>query len=169
MRWLGLLFIFLSCSGVGFWYSNQYEKRMVQMQEGIFTLQRLKREMQTAASLMEAAKTLEKHSGQPYQMFFQELKVQLVRQQGMSLGQIWQLCTDKMKDSALSERELQSWMELGKQLDSMDLQVQRTYMEQMIEQWKEEKETLKEEWGRKRHLYQSLGVLGGITICILLI
>lgn len=168
MRWMGLLFILLSCSGTGFWYANQYEKRMIQIQDGILVLQRWKREMQTASSLEESAEILKNHSGQPYQNFFQKLQTEIAKQQGDRLEKIWRTCTDTMRGSALSARELQSWMELGKQLDSMDLQVQQTYLEQMIEQWKADKENLKMEWGKKRHLYQSLGVLGGITICILL-
>lgn len=169
MKFLGMLLIFVGCTITGFWYANRCESRIHQLQTGIFLLKRLQREVVYASSLLEASKELEAHCESPYREFFQGLQREISLDEGKSLEQIWSESGKVLKHSALQEKEIQSWILLGSQFNSLDRQTQHNSLERLIEQWQDTLKDGKNEWAKKKHLYPSLGVIGGAMLCILLL
>ncbi|MGN0297631.1 MAG: stage III sporulation protein AB [Lachnospiraceae bacterium] len=168
MKSVGLMCIFVSCSLAGFWYAGICEKRLRLLQEGIYVLKRFQHEIDGAASMAEAAKILERTAKTPYRSFFYQLYTTIEEAKGGSLEEIWKMSSEELRHSSLREEDVESWIRLGNQMDSMDRQTQILSLERLRKEWMDICDEWKIEWRKKQNLYQALGMIGGGILCILL-
>lgn len=74
-----------------------------------------------------------------------------------------------MKNSALTEKDFEEFVQLGEYLGYLDTDMQKNTSQWYLQQLKTEIDTLAGEIPVKKKLYQSLGILSGVFLAILLL
>ena len=69
----------------------------------------------------------------------------------------------------MTKKDFEEFVQLGEYLGYLDMDVQKNTLEWYLQQLKTEIDALTEEMPVKKKLYQSLGVLSGIFLAILLL
>lgn len=165
LKVIGSIFIITACSGIGFSKSHEMKHHLDDLEElkKIFYL--LKSELQyTRAPFAEVFEKIAMKTKEPYEKWLLNLREQLSKKSGNSFWEIWcTSITEDLQKSRLKEEDLEELKQVGKNLEyieSIDL-----YIEQMEYKMKNVRETYKS----KRKLCQSLGIMGGIFLVILLL
>ena len=165
LKIIGSIFILTATTGIGFSKSNEMQCHLNELEElkKIFYL--LKSELQyTRAPFAEVFEKIGQKTREPFQSWLLELRIKLNEKQS---GRFWDMWCDsiekKLKDCRLKEDELDELKNVGKNMEyieSLDL-----YIEQMEYRIKNTRESYR----TKRKLCQSLGIMGGIFLVILLL
>ena len=159
-----MLILVASC-GIGYTKSNDMKHHLEELEElkKLFCL--LKGELQyTRAPFSEVFEKIGQKTREPYQTWMLHLCNRLQKKSGGMFWEIW--CTSIAEDlqgSRLRADEVEELKQVGKNLEyieSLDL-----YIEQMEYKIKNTREAYRS----KRKLCQSLGIMGGIFLVILLL
>lgn len=162
---IGSVLIFVACCGIGYTKSHEMKQHLEELKElkKLFCL--LKSELQyTRAPFSEVFEKIGQKTREPYQTWMLHLCNRLHEKSGGMFWEIW--CTSIAEDlqgSRLQADEVEELKQVGKNLEyieSLDL-----YIEQMEYKIK----NVREAYRSKRKLCQSLGIMGGIFLVILLL
>ena len=157
--------IIAASSGIGFAKSNDLQSHLDQLEEIQKLFYLLRSELQyIRAPFAEMFEKIGKKTKDPYGTWLLNLSERLQRKGTGSFWDIWCLSiTDNLKVSQLKEDELEELKNVGKNLEyieSLDL---------FIEQMEYRIKNTKEAYRSKRKLCQSMGIMGGIFLVILLL
>lgn len=162
---IGSMLILVASCGIGYTKSNDMKHHLEELEElkKLFCL--LKGELQyTRAPFSEVFEKIGQKTREPYQTWMLHLCNRLQKKSGGMFWEIW--CTSIAEDlqgSRLRADEVEELKQVGKNLEyieSLDL-----YIEQMEYKIKNTREAYRS----KRKLCQSLGIMGGIFLVILLL
>ena len=165
MKLIGSIFILASCTGLGFSKSSEMQAHLNELEElkKIFYL--LKSELQyTRAPFAEVFQKIGQKTREPFQSWLLDLCDRLDKKRSGMFWDIW--CSsieEHLKCCRLKEDEIDELKNAGKNLEyieSLDL-----FIEQMEYRIKHTRESYR----TKRKLCQSLGIMGGIFLVILLL
>ena len=165
MKLIGSIFILASCTGFGFSKSSELQAHLNELEElkKIFYL--LKSELQyTRAPFAEVFEKIGQKTKEPFQSWLLDLCARLKEKRSGMFWDMW-CCSieDNLKGSRLKEDELKELKNIGKNLEyieSLDL---------FIEQMEFRIKNTRENYRTKQKLCQSLGIMGGIFLVILLL
>ena len=101
--------------------------------------------------LKETAKMAQKYQGERFSFIFRENAEKY------------------LKNSALTEKDFEEFVQLGEYLGYLDTDMQKNTSQWYLQQLKTEIDTLAGEIPVKKKLYQSLGILSGVFLAILLL
>lgn len=165
LKIIGCVFILASCTGIGFSKSNEMQSHLNELEELKKVFYLLKSELQyTRAPFAEVFEKIGQKTRMPFQTWLFDLCTRLnEKRDGMFWGMWCDSIEEKLKNCRLKEDELNELKNVGKNLEyieSLDL-----YIEQMEYQIKNTRESYR----TKRKLCQSLGIVGGIFLVILLL
>lgn len=165
LKLIGSIFILASCAGLGFSKSSEMQAHLGELEElkKIFYL--LKSELQyTRAPFAEVFQKIGQKTREPFQTWLLDLCNRLNEKRA---GMFWNMWCDSieenLKGSKLKEEDLKELKNIGKNLEyieSLDL---------FIEQMEYGIKNTRESYRTKRKLCQSLGIMGGIFLVILLL
>lgn len=165
MKLIGSILILASCTGIGFSKSNDMQAHLNELEElkKIFYL--LKSELQyTRAPFAEVFEKIGQKTREPFQTWLLDLCNRLKEKRSGMFWDMWCNSIDEnLKGSRLKEDELKELKNIGKNLEyieSLDL---------FIEQMEYGIKNTRESYRTKRKLCQSLGIMGGIFLVILLL
>lgn len=161
----GSILIFAACCGIGYTKSHEMQHHLEELEElkKLFCL--LKSELQyTRAPFSEVFEKLGQKTREPYQTWLWNLCNRINEKNGGMFWEIW--CTsidEELLKSRLKEDELEELKQVGKNLEYIESL--NLYIEQMEYRIK----NTRENYRSKRKLCQSLGIMGGIFLVILLL
>ena len=165
LKLLGSMLILLSCAGIGLGQSRELGFHLKQLEEvkKLFCL--LRSELQyTRAPFAEIFEKISRKSNAPYSDWLGGLCNRLKQKENGSFWDMWsESIEEDLKNSGLKEEEIVELQGLGKNLEyteALDL-----YLEQLEYHIKNTRETYRS----KRKLCQSMGIMGGIFLVILLL
>lgn len=152
-------------SGIGFTKSNDLQSHLNEMEEMKKLFYLLRSELQyTRAPFAETFYKISSKTKSPYKEWFSKLSQRLSAKTRGSFWEIWSLSIEEdLQGSNLKEDELEELKNVGKNLE---------YMESLnlyIEQLEYKITNTREAYRSKRKLCQSMGVMGGIFLVILLL
>lgn len=171
IKLIGALLVITSCTALGFYFSKELKTRISDLTELKKLLVLFRGDIQyTNTPLPEAIQTLSKRHNGTYKKFLENMSKRLLELNGESFADIWKdgVKNDLLHTSLIKE-DYKLLNQLGESIGYLDKDMQintlNLYLEQIEDTIKELSTSVKE----KSHLYNSLGVMGGIFITIILL
>lgn len=165
LKIIGSIFILAACTGIGFSKSNEMQCHLNELEELKKLFYLLKSELQyTRAPFAEVFEKIGYKTCEPYQTWLHDLCKKLNEKSGSMFWKMWcQSIEENLNDCRLKEDELDELKNVGKNLEYIESL--NLYIEQMEYKIKNTRESYRS----KRKLCQSLGIMGGIFLVILLL
>ncbi|MBQ7774308.1 MAG: stage III sporulation protein AB [Lachnospiraceae bacterium] len=166
---IGLCMILLGCSGLGLWYSMQFQGQLKNLREMCHILELFLGEIRFGRStLVECCLQLTKRVEEPYRGSFMRIYEAACRNQGEPFGELCNAClTEGLKklvvDKADKDKFISCFSNCGFAEGSMQLRT----IEQSKEQLEERLHALSRENTSKCRLALSLGTMSGLLLVIL--
>ena len=167
----GCICIILACSGYGFSKGKEYKKHVDELGE----LRRIAMMFATETSysklpIAELAVRISKKVIEPYKSWLIGLSNSLQKEKQHTLMQVWQEeTTYLLAKLSLSEEEEEELKHLGRQIGNYNIQMQETAFRWYASCLEERRDRLLKEVSEKQRLCNSLGLLAGIFLVIILI
>lgn len=162
---IGCILIILGTTGAGFSKSRELQNHLMELEElnKIFYL--LKSEMEyTRAPLAEIFTKISQKTGEPFQNWLRKLSEKLYEKQGGRLWEIWSNSIEEdLRGSRLKEEEIRDLIQVGRNLEYIE------NLKLYVEQLEYRIAHTRESYRTKRKLCQSLGIMSGIFLVILLL
>lgn len=162
---IGSILIILATTGMGFSKSNEMKQHLKELEELKKVFYLIRSELQyTRAPFAELFLKVSQKTSAPFRNWLADVSTKLCEKQSGMLWDIW--CTSietHFKDSRLKDEELEALKQVGRNpeyIESLDL---------YIAQLEYEMEHTRECYRTKRKLCQSLGIMSGIFLVILLL
>ena len=157
--------IIASCTGIGLNKGREMQEHLKALEEVKRIMYLIRSELQyTHAPFAEVFEKMERKTTPPFQVWLQQLARRLNKKEISSFEEMWcASISEDLKGSRLGDEELEELKRIGKNLEyteSMNL-----YIEQLEYKIKQTRETYR----TKRKLCQSMGIMGGIFLVILLL
>lgn len=159
----------LSGAGIGFSRSRE----LVQQEKNLELFYRmvllLKGEIRYGnASLHDAFTGAAAKLPGAYRAFLEAAAAEIAKKQTGSLEDIFSLCAEHyLKNTGLKKEELERMNTLGRYLGYLDLEMQLKQLELLCEELEQERIRLRASLPEKKKLYNSLGILLGILLAVL--
>ncbi|MDD7391092.1 MAG: stage III sporulation protein AB [Lachnospiraceae bacterium] len=170
IRFAGICTIAAAILALGFWYSLNTRKRIRNLRLMQTVLHMLKGEIGfTGRILEEAFADISGRVQEPFRGFFAEVSGRLQNQKGDGLAQIWRESEDAFHGSGLKEEDLELFRRLGNELGFLDVDMQLRTLELLEVQVRENAERLEKNCEASCRMYQSLGILGALTVIVVMI
>lgn len=168
---LGIIFIITSTSGMGMLYSNKIKYRLKELKELKSMVLLLRGDIRYAKTpLPEAISALGKRSTGNFKSFFTEISKQLKELSGVRFADVWKgSMTSKLVNTNLQKGDKDHLTRLGEQLGYLDKNMQLNTLDLYIEQLDEDIEEIMATMKEKTYLYNSMGVMVGIFISIIML
>ena len=165
MKLIGSILILASCTGIGFSKSNDMQAHLNELEEMKKIFYLLKSELQyTRAPFAEVFEKIGQKTREPFQSWLLDLCTSLNEKRSGMFWDMW--CSsieENLKGSRLKEDELKELKNIGKNMEYMES------LDLFIEQMEYGIKNTRESYRTKRKLCQSLGIMGGIFLVILLL
>lgn len=165
LKFIGSIFIITATTCIGFTKSNEMRCHLYELEElkKLFCL--LRSELQyTHAPFAEVFSKITEKTSTPYREWLSNLSQRLKNKTRGSFWEIWCLSiAEDLYETNLKEDELEELKNVGKNMEyieSLDL---------FIEQLEYRIKNTREAYRSKRKLCQSMGIMGGIFLVILLL
>lgn len=166
----GILLILLSGTGLGYSKGREFVFREKNIRIFLQLVIFLKGEIRCGnTSLPDAFREISGRMTGIYRGFLEEFCEGLENSTGRSLGDVYRQCAlEKFRKIPLSEEERELIASLGMRLGYLDREMQLRQLELCEEETLYCLEKLRRELPEKKKIYQSLGVMGGILLAVLL-
>ena len=103
-----------------------------------------------------------------YRAFLEAAAEEIRGKKQESLEDVFDLCAERyLKDTGLKKEELERMNTLGRYLGYLDLEMQLKQLELLCEELEQERICLRASLPEKKKLYNSLGILLGILLAVL--
>ena len=164
MKTAGIILILFSGTGLGLCKSMELTARLKILEKLAQLLLLLKGATLEDAFLDAAAKM----PGE-YRLFLKETAGWLQQRPGITFDEIFRECAARLLPLyKLSEEERESFLSLGEKLGYLDREMQVAQLTLLEEELGYRIKTLKSAMPKQQKTYQSMGILGGILLAVLL-
>ena len=170
LKTAGMILILTAGAGLGFCRSYELSCREKSLEEILLMIRWLKGEICSRhASLHDAFWDVSVLMNGQYREFLRKTAEKTETSSGMRFSEIYRGCAvEILGELPLSEREWELFLSLGEKLGYLDLDMQKKHLEFLEEELGRSRDDLRAEMPAKKKVYQSLGVLGGILLAILI-
>lgn len=168
---IGSILIIFACTGYGFSKGREYKKHIDELEE----LRRIATMFETETSysrlpIAELSSRISKKVKEPYKAWLIRLSISLHRESQETLAYIWEReASVLLENLSLTQEEKNDLKTLGIQIGNYNIQMQENAFRWYARQIEERQIKLTKEVSEKQRLCNSLGVLTGIFLVILLI
>lgn len=170
LKMLGIFCILSGSTGFGLACARELEQRiaeLLQLQQMMLLLRGEIRYMHQP--LPEVFLHLSGNASAPFREFFLRTAQDLQRRNGQTAEEIWRRNLKKYFSGLHISRQEQKELEkLGSMLGYLDVEMQINVLDYYLEQLKISVKQAREASGKRRKLYQYMGVLGGAALVILI-
>lgn len=169
LRIVGSLFIIGSTMLGGFYFAHLDAFRISDLLEMKKALAILKQEvMFLHATLPEAFANISKHTNKPINTIFMRMEELMLERH--PLEYIWETAlSEKSQKTYFTKEDTEQFLSFGKTLGYLDKQMQLSSIELLKEYIDNTIEALNKTRYKNKKMFQSLGVLSGVLIVIILI
>lgn len=168
---IGCILIITSSAGMGLYFSGELKNRIMDLRDLKKLIFLLRGDIRYANTpLPEAVQALSvRHDGK-YKKFLSVIAEKLNELGGISFCSIWkEAVTKELENTSLSKKDLAGLGQLGETLGYLDKDMQINTLDLYISQIEEEIEELSHSVKEKSYLYNSLGIMGGIFITLIML
>ncbi len=171
LKIIGMVLIFTSATLAGRYYSQMGFRRITELGEMKKAITILKSEIQYAITpLPEAFFNISQRVDKPVSKILLEISESLTTKSGDSVYDIWKKCFLKYKDKTyFSAEDIEAFSSFSKTLGYLDKNMQINTIQITIDYITSKIENIKETDSKKSVMYQSIGVLSGLLVIIILI
>ena len=171
LKVVGCVLVIISCSGMGLYFSECLKTRIEELVELKKIIVLLRGNIRYANTpLSEALHSIAMRNQGDFSSFLQWVSSQMEEMSGNTMAEIWELGVKKyLKNTALSKMDCEELIQFGKSLGYLDKEMQLGTIDLYIASLETEIEESLKCSRQKIYLYNSLGVMGGIFITIILI
>lgn len=168
MKWIGLICVLLGCNGIGFSNAFSYDRQiavldqirqMMHYIEEMVGLQKL--------PLTEAIGRCALRMSDPYKAYLENIAGKMELFCGEDIALIWQKQSQDLQ-RLLGKKYYEGFMHCMDQTGFASASEQAKAIEHYVRQLDTTIKALKLERNEKCKLYQSMGIIGGLFICVLL-
>ena len=171
MKLIGCTLVIASTAGIGFYFSSEMRCRIEDLKELKKLVGLLKGDIRYANTpLPEAIGVLSgRHKGN-YSGFLKHVNRKLQELSGQTFSEIWKSAVEKeLQTTSLVKKDKLHLIHFGENLGYLDKDMQMNTFELYLSQLEEEIADLSKTAKEKAYLYNSLGVMAGIFITIIMI
>lgn len=171
MKIIGCILVIASSTGMGFFFSNEMKCRIDDLRELRKLIGLLRGDIRYANTpLPEAISSItRRHSGN-YDTFFGFISSKLRELSGHTFSEIWKEGVEKqLADTSLSKKDKLHMIQFGENLGYLDKDMQMNTIDQYISQLEDEIKELSKTVKEKAYLCNTLGIMAGIFIIIIMI
>ena len=171
LKIVGSVLTIASCATLGFYFSNELVTRLKQLNELKKYITILRGDIRYGATpLPEAIRGIASRNPGVFETFFHKVADRLFDREGGTLRDIWEESVEaELKETCMTKEDKDGLIRLGENLGYLDREMQINtidlYLSQLEEVIKEQTIVVKE----RTRLYNTLGVMGGIFITIVMI
>lgn len=170
MRLAGIGIIAAAVLALGFRYSLNARKRIRNLRLMQTVLHMLKGEIGfTGRILEEAFDDISHRAAEPFRSFFAGVSRKMQDRKGDALAELWQESEEAFQGSGLKEEDLELFRKLGSELGFLDVDMQLRTLELLEMQVKDSVERLERNCEASCRMYQSLGILGALTVIVVML
>ena len=170
IRLAGISLIAAAVLALGFRYSLNTKKRIRNLHLMQTVLHMLKGEIGFSGRILEEAfADVSCRVSEPFGSFFACISSRMQEQEGVSLVQIWRECEEAFSGSGLKEEDLELFRKLGNELGFLDVDMQLRTLELLEIQVGENVKRLEKDCEASCKMYQSLGILGALTVIVVML
>ena len=167
MRWIGFFLAASSCLGIGRWAAAQMGRRVRLLEASISLIEFFKAQlaftMAEPVSILQEAVSRKAMKDLPFVFSCLDLC-----RQGEIFPDAWQKSLQAERSGALSDEDRQILMDLGEILGSTSLQGQLDQLNLLQKRLQLQQDAAAERYQTSGKLYQSLGLMGGLALVIIL-
>ncbi|SHO52579.1 stage III sporulation protein AB [Anaerocolumna xylanovorans] len=171
IKMLGCVLILISSAGMGMYFSGELKGRIRDLKELRRIVTLLRGDIRYANSpLPEAVQALSvRHDGK-YKKFLQSAAERLNEFGGVSFCDIWKEAVHKgLGDTSLSKKDIVNLSQFGENMGYLDKEMQLNTIDLYLSQIEEEIKELSKSVKEKTYMYNTLGILGGIFLTIIML
>jgi stage III sporulation protein AB len=168
---IGSILVIASSTGIGFFFGNELKYRIHDLKELRKMMVLLQGDIRYANTpLPEAISSIARRNTGILGNFFTMTSKRLYELSGKTFSQIWKESVQKeVICTSLSKKDKLQMMEFGESLGYLDKEMQMNTLELYIAQLTEEITELSKNVNEKTYLYNSLGIMSGIFVTIIMI
>ena len=170
IKLVGTVLVITSCSAMGAGMAARLSERLALLKRIRVLVIHLKGEILYAnVPLAEGFDRTGKRAGRPEGELFRRVSDRLMQGSGESFFDIWKEEAHKfLETSPLTEREGEQLISFGEHLGYLDREMQVAQLTLLEEELGYRIKTLKSAMPKQQKTYQSMGILGGILLAVLL-
>jgi len=171
MKIIGCIMVIASCAAMGFYFSSEIRQRIDDLKELRKLVGLLRGEIRYAATpLPEAIAVLGRRHNGRFGKFLDYVCTKLNEMSGETFALIWKSAAEKMlADTSLSRKDKLQLAQLGDNLGYLDKEMQVNTLDLFLSQLDDEIADLSRTVKEKVYLYNTLGIMAGIFITIVMI
>jgi len=171
LKIIGSILTIASCTTLGLYFSSEMQTRLKQLKDLRKYITILRGDIRYGATpLPEAIEGIANRKPGVFYLFFQNVSERVKNGMGGMFHNIWSDCVDEfLKATCLTKEDKEGLVRFGESLGYLDREMQINtidlYLEQLEEVIHEQTIIVKE----RSRLYNTLGLMGGIFITIVMI
>ena len=167
---VGCILIILSSTLMGFYCSSELRSRINDLKELRKIIMLLRGDIRYGNTpLPEAINAIAKRHDGNFKNFLVKVSDSLSERLGNTFSQIWAQAVEKeLHITSLSKRDKYQMIQFGEHLGYLDKEMQLNTLDLYIAQLDDEIRELSETVKEKTYLYNSLGIMAGIFMAIIL-
>ena len=166
---LGIILVMAGSVGLGLYYSAKEGFRVADLLEFKKALLILSSEIEYMRStLSEACANIAKRTGLGVSEIFADFSRLLADGEGETAYQLWLTAMQNSEKTFLAAEDKTVFEDFGKTLGYLDKQMQKNAITYAVSYIDEKAATLQAQSDKNKRMYQSLGVIGGLMIAVVL-
>lgn len=167
---IGCVLVIASSTGIGFFFSTEMKSRIEDLKELKKLIGLLKGDIRYANTpLPEAISVIARRYKGSFYSFFQYVSTKLQELSGQTFTQVWKIAVEKeLMNTSLSKKDKMQLISFGENLGYLDKDMQMNTFELYLSQLEEEIAELARTVKERSYLYNSLGIMAGVFITIIM-
>lgn len=171
MKIIGSILVITSSAGIGFFFSSEMKSRIEDLKELRKLIVLLRGDIRYANTpLPEAIHSIARRHDGTFKPFFHFIYEKLSELSGETFSQVWKEAVEKeLCNTSLLKKDKLDLIQFGENLGYLDKEMQMNTLDLYISQIEDEIEDLSKNVKEKSYLFNSLGIMAGIFITIVMI
>jgi stage III sporulation protein AB len=171
MKIIGCILVIASSTGMGFFFSNEIRCRIDDLKELKKLIGLLRGDIRYANTpLPEAISSINRRHSGKFTIFFGNVSEKLHELSGKTFSEVWKNAAEKeLANTSLSKKDKLNLIQFGDNLGYLDKDMQMNTLDLYISQLEDEIRDLSKSVKEKAYLYNTLGIMAGIFIVIIMI
>lgn len=167
---LGCILVITSSAGIGFFFSNEMKYRIEDLKELRKLIVLLRGDIRYANTpLPEAISMISRRHTGCFVQFLNNVSGKSNELSGITFSSIWKEAVENtLNETSLNKKDKSYLIQFGESLGYLDKDMQMNTLDMYINQLEDEINELNKSVKEKTYLYNSLGIMAGIFISIIM-
>jgi len=167
---IGCVLVIASTAGMGLFFSSEMKCRVEDLKELKKLILLMRGDIRFSNTpLPEAISAIARRHNGKYFGFFTKISTKLTELSGITFCEIWkEAVIQELIDTSLSKKDKIHLSQFGENLGYLDKEMQMNTLDLYITQLEDEIEEFSKTLKEKTYLYNSLGVMAGIFVSIIM-